>query len=169
MQRDFNRLNKSPTGSSWGSTKGNTKSSTWREQPQAAAQAGADQLESSLAEKHLGVFVESRLTMRQQVPLKQRRPTVSCVALEKMLPAGENKTSFPSPQHWWKIWSTVSTHGLHSTSEMQAYWSESSEEPQKQLRDWSIWSLRWYWKSWDSSLKKRMLEDILYNVFIPYA
>ena len=46
------------------------------------------QLESSLAEKALGVLVGTKLTASQQRALGQRRLVVSWAALAKVLPAG---------------------------------------------------------------------------------
>ncbi|PKU28444.1 rna-directed dna polymerase from mobile element jockey-like [Limosa lapponica baueri] len=51
---------------------------------------GADQLESSLTEKALGVPVDTKLTMIN-VPLQQRRPTAFQVALGEALPADQGR------------------------------------------------------------------------------
>lgn len=48
---------------------------------------GADQLESSSAEKFVGVLVDTKFTVSSNVPLQQRGPTAYWIALGRALPA----------------------------------------------------------------------------------
>ena len=50
-----------------------------------------DRLESSFAEKALGVLVNIKLNVSSNVPLQQRRPTVSQAASGRSLPAGQGR------------------------------------------------------------------------------
>lgn len=47
---------------------------------------GADHLESSSAEKFLGVLVDTKFTVSSNVPLQQRGPTAYWIALGGVLP-----------------------------------------------------------------------------------
>ena len=58
---------------------------------------GADQVESSSAEKDLGVLVGNKLTMTQQCNIVAK---ASWAALGGVLPAGQGRGPLPSAQHW---------------------------------------------------------------------
>lgn len=79
-------------------------------------------------------------TQASKVPLQQRRLTESWGALGGVLPPqGWGRWLFPSTQCWWgPISNTVSSSGLSSKREKWNYWRESSEEPLRGLRAWSI-------------------------------
>ena len=57
-----------------------------------------DLLESSPAEKDLGVLVDEKLDMSGSVHLQPRRPTVFWAALRKGWPAGRGRGLCPSTQ-----------------------------------------------------------------------
>ena len=93
------------------------------------------------------------------VPLWQRQPAVSWGTLEEALPGGWGRWSFLCSLHWWgHTWSTVSSLGLPSTSEIWSYWRESSKGPWRWLRDWSISPMRKGRESSDCAAWKR--EDL---------
>lgn len=52
---------------------------------------GADLLDRSSAEKHLGVQLDSRLAMSQQCVPCPRRPVISWDALQRLWPAGRGR------------------------------------------------------------------------------
>lgn len=75
--------------------------------------------------------------------------------LDELLPGGQGRSSFPSPQCWWgHTWSTVATSGLPSTRESWTYWKESGKGPQRWWREWSISCIRKGWKSWHSAWRR---------------
>lgn len=57
------------------------------EDPQAPGQAGAEQLESRLAEKDLGALMGTKLTMNQQCALvaKQTNSLLGCIRLGRLI------------------------------------------------------------------------------------
>lgn len=61
----------------------------------------ADWLGSSSAKKDLDVPVGNKLTTSQQCAPAESWPTASWAALEGGLPAGGERWSFISVQHWW--------------------------------------------------------------------
>ena len=91
-----------------------------------------------------------QLRWSRDVPLQQRRLTVSPAASGKTLPAGQGRWSCPAAQHWWgHTWSAGSNSGLPSASETWTYWRESNEGTQGWLRDWSISPTKKGWRSWE--------------------
>lgn len=69
-------------------------------------------------------------------------------AWDKILPAGQEKWSFPSPSY---TWSRVSNSGPLSIREMWTYWKESKRGPPHCWRAWSTSPVRRVWKCWDCS------------------
>jgi len=69
------------------------------EQPQAPVQAGADLLESSSAERDLGVLVDDRLTMSQQCALtaKKTNGILGCIKRSVASRSREVLLPFSSP------------------------------------------------------------------------
>jgi len=98
-----------------------------RNKPMHQYRLGADLLESSSVERHLGVLVDDRLTMSQQCALVAKngngilgciRRSVASRSREVLLP---HYSALVGP-----IWSTVSSSGLPSSSNVKSYWRESS-------------------------------------------
>lgn len=93
-----------------------------------------------LCRKGLWGYCWTRLTWASYVPFWQRMPMASWkhTPSNTFLPAGWERWSYPSAQHWWgHTWSAVSSFGILSTKETWTYCRESNEEPQKRLMDWS--------------------------------
>jgi len=73
------------------------------------------------------------------VPLRPRRPIVSCDALERVWSVGWRKWFFPFTLPWWgHIWSNVSSSGPPSSRRTGNFKTESSGGPQRWLGAWSI-------------------------------
>lgn len=106
-----------------------------RNSPRHQAVLGAAQLESSLAEKGLGVLVGTNWTWASNVPLLQRRLMASWAALGKALPTGQaslySALERPHLEH-------LSSASLLSTGETWTYWRDSNEVPQRWSRARSI-------------------------------
>lgn len=101
------------------------------EQPQAPRHAGDQQLESHSVKK---VLVDSRLRV-STVYFSQRRLIVLLDALGKVFPAGKLRLN-PSTKHWRNYtWRIVFSVRLPSNEKIWTYWKESSEGPQRCLRD----------------------------------
>jgi len=67
-----------------------------RNNPMHQYRLGADLLQSSSAERDLGVLVDNRLTMSSSVPLLPRKLMGPWGALRRVWPAGQGRFSFPS-------------------------------------------------------------------------
>lgn len=61
---------------------------------------GTEQMKSRFAEEDLGVLVDNTANLEPAATSWQRRQTASWAALERALPAGRGRWSFPSAQHW---------------------------------------------------------------------
>jgi len=71
-----------------------------RNNPMHQHMLGADQLESSLAEKELDVLVDTMLNMSQQCALVSKKRLVSWAELGGLFPPGQRRGSFPSTPQW---------------------------------------------------------------------
>lgn len=95
-------------------------------------------LESSSAEKDLGVLVDSKTTMRCNVPSWQRKPTTS-LHEQKHCQRVKGGDLCPTAQPWWDhIWSTVSSAGLLSRRETWTCWRDSMKWLWRWLSSWRI-------------------------------
>jgi len=106
-----------------------------------------NRLESSLAEKALGVLGNTKPTMSHQCALgAQWRPTASWAALVGTLPEGRVWRSLPSAQHWRsQPWRAGSCAGLTQHKRDRGkldgsprFWSISYE---KELRELALFNL----------------------------
>jgi len=97
------------------------------EQPQAPGQAGVDLLESSSAERDLGVLGDDRVTMSQQRALGAKKANGILGCMSRSVGSRSGRFSSPSALPWGgPICSAVSSAGLPSSRKMRSYWRESS-------------------------------------------
>jgi len=92
---------------------------TGEEQPQAPLQAGADLLESSSAERDLGVLVGDQVTMSQQCALVAKKANGLLGCIRRTVASRSREVLLP-------LCSTASSAGLPSSRKMRSYWRESS-------------------------------------------
>ena len=78
-------------GTFWNSARANPGSSPGEEQTHGAAQAGADLLENSSADKDLEVLVDNKLFLSQQCVLGVKNTNGILGALGRAVPAGQGR------------------------------------------------------------------------------
>lgn len=108
------------TGNSWSSTKRSAKFCTGRvTTPCANIYWGLLSWKGALQRRTWKSWWTPSWALASNVPLPQRKLTVSWAALGAALPADQGRGSCPSSQHrWGHVWSTASSAGLLSTREM---------------------------------------------------
>lgn len=110
------------------------------------------------------------ISFQLHLPLSQNAfivhcPTYSCIAstASTIYVLSTSWAALGSVASWWRggqilplysqlvryIQSAVCSSGLLGTKEIWSYWSKSSKQPQRCLRDWSICQVRRGWESWD--------------------
>lgn len=133
---------------------GEVQSAAPREEQPQHQKSCSIQLEATLQEGPGG----TELTMSQQWVLLLRRPVVFLASLGKVLPAGKERWSCPSVQHWWGcMWRTGASAGL-PVSEMPWHtgYIMNSKIPRRVHR--LIYVNHWGWASSESG-KKAQSED----------
>jgi len=102
-----------------------------RNNPTHQYRLGATQLESSLAEKNLGIVVDTRLKRTQQCGLAAKKANGILSSIRQSIDSRFRKVipPFHSAQGG-HTWSSVSSSGLLSTREAWTYCRESNKGPQ---------------------------------------
>ncbi|KAK4819570.1 hypothetical protein QYF61_007081 [Mycteria americana] len=119
IQRDLGRLEKWADRNLMQFNKGENRSPALEEeQPHAPGHARVWQLESGLAEKDLGVLVDTRLTVRKQCALAAKKADGILGYIRRSVASRSREGLF---QHWWGHTSGGSSSGLPSTREVWTY------------------------------------------------
>lgn len=125
-------------------------------------------LESTVAEKNLGVLVNTKLTMSQQPTLLWQRHLTSLLGcISKMTCHQQVRRGEPSlvPQGD-DFWSAVASPGFPSARVRRVSWSEFSERQQRWWRDWSICDIGRSWRSWGGFVWRREGSGGIWSVSI---
>lgn len=98
-------------------------------------------LDSSSAEKDIGVLVGDRLIVSQQCALVGRKANGILGYIRKSV-ASRLRGDPPLYSALGSTWSTVSGSGLPRTRGTQSSWRQNSRGLQRSSKDWSIYDMR---------------------------